>query len=90
MTKGLNSKWFVYILCCKDSSYYVGITNDLNNRVLIHNSGKGPDYTKRRRPVKLVYYERFENKSLARKRELELKGWRKEKKRNLIAGFRSG
>jgi putative endonuclease len=56
----------------------------LNNRILIHNLGKGPDYTRRRRPVKLVYYEKLESKSKARKREIEIKGWRREKKENLV------
>jgi len=79
--------WFVYILRCGDGSFYVGITNNLKERFEEHNSGEGAKYTRGRRPVKLVYKEDHINKSEARKREIELKGWRREKKERLIAGF---
>ena len=69
-----NISWFVYILRCRDLSFYVGITKDLRKRLKVHNLGQGPHYTRVRRALKLVYYEEHPNKSSARKREIEIKG----------------
>ena len=76
--------WYVYILECSDGSLYVGISDDVAQRVAVHNAGRGPDYT-RRRPVRLIFQETCPDKSSARKREMELKGWRREKKLRLVA-----
>lgn len=84
-----NQSWFVYILSCCDDSYYVGITTDLKDRVKEHNAGQGSNFTKKRRPVKLVYAEEHKSYASARKREVQLKGWRREKKEWLISGFPS-
>jgi putative endonuclease len=81
--------WFVYILRCNDNTYYVGVATDLTDRVKEHNSGQGSSFTKKRSPVKLVYSEKHENYASARKREAQLKGWRREKKEWLIYGFPS-
>jgi len=78
--------WFTYILLCSDGSYYVGITNDLEKRVVLHNSGKGSKYLLSKLPVKLVYSEKHINKSEARIREIQLKGWSRIKKEKLING----
>ncbi|MEI8123989.1 MAG: GIY-YIG nuclease family protein [bacterium] len=65
---------FVYILKCKDKTFYTGYTNDLKKRVFTHNNLKtGARYTKARRPVVLVYSEKFRTKSKAMKRECEIK-----------------
>ena len=64
---------FTYILECSDGSLYTGWTNDLENRLKTHNNGKGGKYTKVRLPVKLVYYETYENKIDAMKREYYIK-----------------
>lgn len=53
---------YTYILRCSDGTYYTGWTNDLEKRIQNHNEGKGAKYTKARRPVTLVYYEKFEQK----------------------------
>ncbi|MDO8728395.1 MAG: GIY-YIG nuclease family protein [bacterium] len=72
---------FVYILECADKSLYVGCTNNLERRLKQHNNSKwGAHYTKIRRPVVLRYKEEFNTLREARKRELEIKGWRREKK----------
>jgi predicted GIY-YIG superfamily endonuclease len=81
--------WFVYILQCKDNSYYIGVAKDLEDRVKKHNAGQGAIYTEIRRPVKLVYSEKQKDYASARKREAQLKGWRREKKEMLIKGFPS-
>ena len=57
---------YTYILKCKDGSLYTGWTNDLEQRVAAHNTGKGAKYTKARRPVELVYFEEFETANSAR------------------------
>jgi putative endonuclease len=49
-----NKNWIVYLVRCFDDSLYCGITNDLNNRLAEHNSGKGAKYTRSRRPVELA------------------------------------
>ena len=76
----------VYILKCSDDSLYVGCTTDLARRLDQHNHSKrGAHYTKIRRPVVLVYSERLPTLAEARKREAEIKRWRREKKLELIA-----
>ncbi|MFH1230763.1 MAG: GIY-YIG nuclease family protein, partial [Planctomycetota bacterium] len=72
---------------CNDNSLYSGITNDLVQRVKKHNSGKGAKFTSVRNPVKLVFSEKYDNISLARKREEQVKRWSKMKKEDMIKGF---
>ena len=81
--------WRLYILRCSDGLYYTGITTDIPNRLKAHNSGKGAKYTRQRRPIELVYYEDCGSETIARRRERELKGWRRDKKEGLISGFPS-
>ncbi len=77
--------FYVYIVECADKSFYVGCTNNLEKRLKQHNNSKwGAHYTKIRRPVNLRYSEDFKTLKGARRRESELKGWRREKKLNLI------
>lgn len=75
---------FVYILKCKDESLYTGWTNDLEKRIKTHNSGKGAKYTRGRTPVKLMYYEEYEDKLIAQRREREIKKLPRGKKLELI------
>jgi putative endonuclease len=76
---------FVYILRCCDNSLYIGVTLHLDLR-REHNEGLGASYTFKRRPVQLVYSERFESTRAARARERPLKGWTRIKKESLIIG----
>ncbi|MBI2573772.1 MAG: GIY-YIG nuclease family protein [Candidatus Wildermuthbacteria bacterium] len=77
--------YFVYIVACADESLYVGCTNDLEKRLQEHNESKrGAHYTKIRRPVVLRYSEKFDNLKDARRREQEIKGWRRNKKLDLV------
>ena len=80
--------YFVYILLCKDGSLYTGITNDLERRFIAHQKGQGGHYTRSRQVVKFVYTEEHQSRSSALKREAEIKGWRKEKKLELISHWR--
>ena len=61
--------YYFYVLLCNDGSFYGGFTNDLEHRLKMHNDGKGAKYTKSRRPVKMIYHEKFDDKRLALKRE---------------------
>lgn len=65
--------FYTYILKCNDGSYYTGFTSNLENRIANHDNGIGSKYTKTRRPVKLIFYEIFDDKSLALKREKQIK-----------------
>jgi putative endonuclease len=84
--RAIFTPWFAYILLCKDNSLYTGITTNLKKRVYRHNQGVACRFTSIRKPVKLVYSEKFPNKSEARKREIQLKGWTRKKKQLLIEG----
>lgn len=75
---------YTYIVRCKDGSLYTGWTNDLEQRLLAHNKGTGAKYTKSRRPVELVYYEEYESKIDAMKREYAIKQLKKNQKEALI------
>ena len=65
--------WYVYMLRCRDGSLYTGCTDDVERRVVVHNSGKGAKYTRSRLPVTLVYQESAADKSAALRREAAIK-----------------
>lgn len=75
---------YTYILKCKDESLYTGWTNNLEKRLADHNDGKGAKYTKSRRPVEVVYYETFETKEEAMRREYAIKQLTRKAKLHLI------
>lgn len=77
--------YYVYILTCADDTLYVGSTNNVEKRLIQHNTAKtGAHYTKIRRPVTLAYSEIVETLSEALRREAEIKRWNREKKLALI------
>ena len=77
---------WVYILECADGSYYVGSTTDLERRVSQHQLGEGAAYTKRRRPVRLVWAVDFDRVDDAFLFEKRVQGWSRRKREALIAG----
>ncbi len=79
-------KGYMYILQCADGSYYTGSTKDLERRLAEHQSGEGSFYTKKRLPVKLVYFEEFQRIDEAFYREKQVQGWSRKKKEALING----
>lgn len=81
---------YTYLLRCADASLYCGWTNHLEARVQAHNEGKGAKYTKSRRPVSLVYYEVFETKEEAMRREYAIKQLSKKEKELLVADAKKG
>jgi len=76
--------WVVYIVRCKDNSFYCGITQDVKARVDRHNEGKGAKFTRTRKPVELLYSEELPTKSAALKREIEIKNFSRKNKIKLI------
>ncbi len=81
-----SQKWFLYILHCKDGSFYTGVTKDLERRLKMHNGGKASHYTRSRRPVKLLYQESCTTRTQALVRECAVKAFPRKKKEELIAG----
>jgi len=80
-------QYFVYILLCSDNSYYIGITNDIDRRLIEHETGESQTaYTFKRRPLKLVFCENFPDVTQAIAFEKQIKGWRRAKKEALING----
>lgn len=77
--------FYVYIVECCDTSFYIGFTSNLDKRLNEHNSGQHRDaYTYKRRPVVLKWFEQFTDPSQAIKLEKQLKGWSRRKKIALI------
>ena len=75
---------YTYLLECADKTLYCGWTNNLEKRVKAHNQGIGAKYTKSRRPVLLAYYEEFQTKEEAMKREVAIKKLTRQEKLELI------
>lgn len=67
--------WYVYVLLCEDNSLYTGATNNLQNRLEAHKTGKASRYTRAHKVVKLLYSEILGSKSEALKREAKIKSW---------------
>ena len=77
--------YYVYILLCSDKSYYTGVTSNLEYRLLQHHSGDIAEcYTYSRRPLKLVFFQDFQDVNEAIEREKQIKGWTRRKKKALI------
>jgi putative endonuclease len=84
-TKRKTLMYFVYILRCSDETYYTGITTDIKRRLREHNTtALGAKYTLPRRPVSLVYLEKYTDRSSASKEEARIKKLSKSKKDALI------
>jgi tRNA/rRNA methyltransferase len=78
--------FYVYLLRCADGHYYAGHTDDLDSRIAQHQSGAIPGYTQKRRPVQLVWADRFPDRDSAFAAERQIKGWSRAKKEALIRG----
>ncbi len=82
-----DSHFYVYILECSDNTFYIGKTKNIPMRLSAHNGliNGGAKYTRSRRPVFLVYFEKVKGASRALKREYSLKQLTREEKKELIA-----
>ncbi len=80
----LKMPWFVYIIECSDKSLYTGSTNDISARFKRHKEGKGAKYTRSRGVKRLVYTQKFRNRSAALKKEAAIKRLTRSEKLMLI------
>jgi putative endonuclease len=81
-------EWYVYIVECSDTTFYIGTTNDIKKRIAKHNAGKGAKYTRGRGPVKIRYARSFESRSEACKHEYQLKRYSRDEKQDIIQATR--
>jgi len=81
-----NWKWYVYIIECKNNTYYTGMTWQPSFRYDQHISGLGSKYTSKHGVKRVVYIEEHENIEEARNRERQVKDWSRAKKEKLIKG----
>ncbi|HHX03832.1 MAG TPA: GIY-YIG nuclease family protein [Tissierellia bacterium] len=75
---------YVYMLRCRDGSFYTGWTTDVLRRFALHCEGRGAKYTRSRRPLALIYLETFETEREARMREAAIKKLSREEKEALV------
>lgn len=79
-------KWFMYVVKCSDSTLYTGVTTNISRRVAEHNGGKrGAKYTRPRRPVSLVYWDEYPDRSSALKSEAAFKKLTRDRKLEIIS-----
>jgi len=79
-----SGRFSVYIVQCADGTYYTGYTKNLENRIALHNSGKGSKYVKYKLPAELVYSKEYRYYKLAFDEEKRIKTLPREKKSELI------
>lgn len=82
--------YFLYIIKNTQDYIYIGVTSNPENRLNEHNTERGAHFTKSKTDFKIVFLEKYENLSSARKREIQIKKWRRSKKENLIERYRKG
>jgi len=76
--------YYVYVILCKDNSFYTGYTKDLDSRMRLHMNGKAARYTRMHRPQKIVYVEEFGSRAEAMRREKSVKRLNHSQKLELI------
>ena len=81
----MDHKAYMYVVECRDGSYYTGYTTDVSRRLAVHNSGKGAKYTRARLPVKLIYVEGFDSKEEALSAEALLKRKKRSQKEQFLS-----
>jgi putative endonuclease len=86
LRKPSEERWVLYVLRCRDNTFYTGITKLLERRIKMHNNGKASRYTRSRRPVELIYYEDCVSHVHALIRECAVKALSRGEKERLILG----
>ena len=80
-------RFFVYIVQCRDGTYYTGYTKDLENRIALHKSGKGAKYVKYKLPAELVYAKEYRYYKNALNEEMRVKKLTREQKSKLVKSY---
>jgi putative endonuclease len=81
--------YFLYMIKNSSNKLYVGVTENPEKRLTTHNTKRGAQYTKRLPDFKIVFLEKYENLGQARKREIQIKKWRRDKKEMLIGRYKN-
>jgi len=68
-----NKQWHVYLLECKDGSFYTGVTNDLDKRMKAHAHNKGSKYVMKKGFKCLLISKECKDRSDAQKAEYQIK-----------------
>jgi len=82
------SSWYLYIAKCSDNSLYIGISNNVDKRIVRHNQGDGATWVKQHGAAEIVYRELYQNYLEARHREMQIKKWSRVKKEHLVSGLK--
>ena len=82
--------YYVYMIKNRFGNLYIGITTNLQKRLYYHNTNQGAVFTKTRNKFETVFYEKYNTLAEARKREIQIKKWRRDKKETLIQRFQNG
>jgi len=80
-------RFFVYIVQCRDGTYYTGYTKNLENRIALHKSGKGAKYVKYKLPAELVYAKEYRYYKSALNEEKRIKQLKREQKSELVRSY---
>jgi putative endonuclease len=81
-------KFYVYIVECRDGTYYTGYTPDIEKRIKLHNAGRGAKYTRDRRPVNLIWNKEYRQFKSAFLKEKRIKELTRKQKEDLVGGKR--
>lgn len=81
---------YVYIIKNDDDKIYIGSSNNPQQRLNYHNENRGAFFTKNQKPFKIALLEKYETLLEARKREVQIKNWRRDKKEKLIERYKKG
>lgn len=82
--------FYLYMIKNSSNKIYIGVTENPEKRLATHNSMRGAQYTKRLPDFKIVFLEKYSDLQQARKREIQIKKWRREKKEMLIRRYKDG
>lgn len=81
---------YVYIIKNVDNKVYIGVSQKPQQRLDYHNKNRGALFTKNRKSFQIVLLEKYETLTEARKRENQIKNWRRDKKEKLIERYQKG
>ncbi|MDO8496862.1 MAG: GIY-YIG nuclease family protein [bacterium] len=81
---------YIYVIKNQYGKLYIGITTDIKSRLYYHNTKQGARFTKSKSKFFIIFYEQYNTLAEARKREIQIKKWRRDKKEALIERFNKG
>ena len=81
---GIRQYWIYILVSGSGNAMYIGVTNNIERRIWEHRNGQGSEFAKKYRATRLVYSEEYDNPNDAIAREKQLKGWRRERKNELV------